>query len=152
MDVSPRALARAAQRLDLQRLPAAQARRVKLLQGTLTYRDRRLSGFDAATVVEVVEHLDPARLDAFERALFGAARPATVVLTTPNVEYNVRFETLPAGSFRHRDHQFEWTRAQFQSWAGNVAGRFGYTVRFEPVGPADPELGSPTQMGVFSRD
>lgn len=151
MDVSPRALARAAQRLGLERLPAAKAQRVKLFQGTLTYRDPRLSGFDAATVVEVVEHLDPARLSAFEQALFGAARPGTVVLTTPNVEYNARFENLPAGSFRHKDHEFEWTRAQFQAWAAGVADRFGYAVRFEPVGPNDPALGSPTQMGVFSR-
>ena len=102
-------------------------------------------------MVEVVEHLDPPRLQAFERVLFEFARPGTVVLTTPNAEYNVRWETLPAGKFRHHDHRFEWTRAEFQSWANAVSARFGYAVRFLPVGPDDVEVGAPTQMGVFTR-
>jgi 3' terminal RNA ribose 2'-O-methyltransferase Hen1 len=151
MDVSSRALALAEQRLDVERLPAAKAQRLRLFQGALTYRDRRIEGYDAATVVEVVEHLDPARLRAFERVLFGEARPATVIVTTPNVEYNARFERLPAGRLRHHDHQFEWTRAEFAAWARAVAGRHGYTVEIAPVGPLDPPLGPPTQMGVFRR-
>jgi hypothetical protein len=101
-------------------------------------------------MVEVLEHLDPPRLAAFERVVFEFARPATVVLTTPNAEYNVRWPSLPAGRFRHRDHRFEWTRAEFQAWARGVADRFGYAVRFAPVGPVDDEVGSPTQMGIFT--
>jgi hypothetical protein len=81
--------------------------------------------------------------------LFGDARPRIVVVTTPNREYNVLFDGLPAGRFRHRDHRFEWTRAEFEEWAGETAGRFGYGVRFLPVGPEDPEVGAPTQMAVF---
>jgi hypothetical protein len=114
------------------------------------YRDERLQGFDAAAVVEVVEHLDPPRLSAFERVVFEFARPATVVLTTPNREYNVRFETLPAGALRHADHRFEWTRGEFQGWANRVAEQFGYRVTFRGVGPDDPEVGPPTQMAVFT--
>jgi hypothetical protein len=102
-------------------------------------------------VVEVIEHLDRPRLSAFERVTFGEARPATVVVTTPNREYNARFESLPAGRFRHRDHRFEWTRSELEDWAGEVAGRFAYGVRFLPVGPEDPKLGAPTQMAVFAR-
>jgi hypothetical protein len=102
-------------------------------------------------VVEVIEHLDPPRLDTFAHALFGHARPATVVLTTPNAEYNATWPSLPAGRFRHRDHRFEWTRAEFQAWAEAAAGQFGYSVTFQPVGPEDPLLGPPTQMGVFRR-
>ena len=151
MDVSYRALEVAADRLRLDRLPPMQRERIALVHGSLMSRDERLAGFDAAAVVEVVEHLDPPRLAAFERVAFEFARPATVVLTTPNAEYNVRWPSLPAGRFRHRDHRFEWTRAQFEEWAGWVAARFGYTVRFAPVGPVDPEVGSPTQMGIFNR-
>jgi 3' terminal RNA ribose 2'-O-methyltransferase Hen1 len=150
MDVSYRTLQRAAQRLHLDRMPERQRERISLIHGSLTYRDRRLEGFDAATVVEVIEHLDPARLAAFERVVFEFARPATVVLTTPNVEYNVAWESLPGGAFRHRDHRFEWTRAEFQAWAATVAKRFRYAVRFLPVGPEHPELGPPTQMAVFT--
>lgn len=151
MDVSHRALEIAQERLNLDRLPARQRERIRLIQGSLTYRDRRLAGFDAATVVEVIEHLDAARLAAFERVLFEFARPNTIVTTTPNAEYNVKFETLPAGKFRHKDHRFEWTRIEFQTWASNVAERFGYTVRFLPIGTEDREVGAPTQMGVFRR-
>jgi hypothetical protein len=109
-----------------------------------------LEGFDAATVIEVVEHLDSGRLLAFERVLFEFAQPKTVVLTTPNSEYNVRFPNLAAGQFRHPDHRFEWTRAEFHEWARGVAVRFGYDVRFAPVGDDDAQVGAPTQMAVFS--
>ncbi len=151
MDVSIRTLEVANRRLRIDRLPDHQANRVKLIHGSLMYRDKRFEGFDAASVVEVIEHLDPPRLSAFERVLFEFARPKTVVLTTPNKDYNVTWESLPAGQFRHPDHRFEWTRQEFQHWAEGIASRFGYTVRFLPVGPVHAELGSPTQMGVFEK-
>jgi 3' terminal RNA ribose 2'-O-methyltransferase Hen1 len=151
LDVSHRALEIAAERLHLDRLSERQRQRIKLMQGSLIYRDKRLAGYDAAAVVEVIEHLDPPRLAAFERVLFEFAKPKTVIVTTPNVEYNAKFQTLPAGSPRHRDHRFEWTREQFQSWANDVARRFGYSVRFAAVGEVDESLGPPTQMGVFDR-
>jgi 3' terminal RNA ribose 2'-O-methyltransferase Hen1 len=150
MDVSYRSLEIASQKLRFNDLPSIQKDRIRLLHGSLTYRDQRLSGFEAATVVEVVEHLDPPRLSAFERVLFEFAHPASIVVTTPNIEYNVKFETLPAGKLRHKDHRFEWTRAEFHTWAGSLAQRFGYSVRFLPIGPEDPLLGSPTQMGIFT--
>jgi 3' terminal RNA ribose 2'-O-methyltransferase Hen1 len=152
VDVSPRALERARARLHYGDLPPQRRERISLLQGSLVYRDARLAGYDAAAVVEVIEHLDPSRLDAFERALFGSARPATVVLTTPNRDYNVRYADLHDGALRHADHRFEWTRAEFAGWAAGVAARHGYTVRVAPIGDEDSELGAPTQLGVFSRD
>lgn len=149
MDVSSRALALAEERLE--RLPPLQRQRVRLIQGSLTYRDERLKGYDAAAVVEVIEHLDPARLTAFERVLFEVARPGTVALTTPNAEYNVRFEGLAPGSLRHADHRFEWSRDEFRAWSERVAARFGYQVRHAPIGPEDPEVGAPSQLAIFTR-
>jgi len=151
MDVSHRSLEIAADRLRLDRMPPMQRERITLLHGSLVYRDDRLTGFDAAAVVEVIEHLDRPRLAAFERVAFEFARPRVVVLTTPNAEYNVVWPTLPAGQFRHRDHRFEWTRAELEAWASGVAGRFGYAVRLAPIGPAHPDVGSPSQMAVFTR-
>lgn len=149
MDVSIRSLELASKRLKLDNLPSFQADRIKLIHGSLMYRDQRLAGFDAAAVVEVIEHLDPPRLSAFERVLFQYAKPKTVVVTTPNAEYNIMWETLPAGKFRHSDHRFEWTRDEFRSWADGMCARFGYEVRFIPVGPEDEKVGPPTQMAVF---
>jgi len=151
LDVSIRSLETARDRLKLDRMPEKQAARLKLLHGSLIYRDRRLEGYDAAAVVEVVEHLDPPRLAAFERAVFEFARPKTVVLTTPNREYNVTWEDVGAEKLRHPDHRFEWTRREFRDWAEGIAGRFGYSVRLLPIGPEDGMLGSPTQMGVFEQ-
>ena len=151
MDVSYRSLEIAKERLYLDNLPEQQRKRIKLIQGSLTYRDKRLNGYDAATVVEVIEHLDAGRLASFERVLFEFAKPNTVIVTTPNVEYNVKFENLPTGKFRHKDHRFEWTREQFQAWAKQVAESFGYSVKFLAIGLEDLEVGAPTQMGVFSR-
>lgn len=151
VDVSARMLEIANARLRPERMPPGEENRLKLIQSSLTYRDRRLHGYDAAAVIEVIEHLDPPRLDVFEKVLFGSARPTTVVLTTPNAEYNPNFETLPAGEFRHLDHRFEWSRDEFSSWATGVAGRSGYEVRFLPVGLEDSTAGPPTQMAVFTR-
>jgi 3' terminal RNA ribose 2'-O-methyltransferase Hen1 len=150
MDVSYRTLEVARDRLRFDRLPPAQKERLTLVHGSLLYRDTRLSGYDAAAVVEVIEHLDPPRLAAFERTAFEYARPGAVVITTPNAEYNVKFEALPAGKFRHGDHRFEWSRTQFESWAKAVAVRFGYAVRFAPIGPLDEVVGAPSQMAVFT--
>ncbi|MFD8480823.1 3' terminal RNA ribose 2'-O-methyltransferase Hen1 [Kitasatospora sp. NPDC059673] len=149
VDVSSRALTIAARRLRLDRMSERQASRVRLVQGALTYTDARLKGYDAAVLCEVIEHLDLPRLPALEYAVFGAARPAAVVVTTPNAEYNVRWESLPAGHLRHGDHRFEWSRAEFTAWAARVADNYGYTVAFEPVGPLDPEVGAPTQLAHF---
>jgi hypothetical protein len=46
--------------------------------------------------------------------IFGETKPRLMIVTTPNVEFNVRFESLPAGRMRHGDHRFEWTRAEFR--------------------------------------
>jgi 3' terminal RNA ribose 2'-O-methyltransferase Hen1 len=151
LDVSHRALEAAARSLRLDQLSPRARARVELLHGSLTYTDERLRGFDAAAVVEVIEHIDPARLDAFELSLFGFARPGMVVMTTPNAEYNVLFDGLPAGTFRHADHRFEWTRAQFGDWAAAVAARHGYEVSLAGVGPEDAAAGCPSQLAVFRR-
>lgn len=151
MDVAFRSLEVAKERLELDRLPEMQRQRLKLLHGSLLYRDRRLAGFDAAAIIEVIEHLDSPRLSAFERVVFEFARPATAIVTTPNVEYNVKFERLIAGAFRHRDHRFEWNRTQFGEWASDIGKRFGYSARLLPIGPEDATVGAPTQMAVFAR-
>lgn len=151
VDVSHRALQEATRRLRLDRMPERQRARLTLLHGALTYTDSRLVGYDAAVLMEVIEHLDLDRLPALEHTVFAAAAPDTVIVTTPNVEHNVRYEHLPAGTMRHRDHRFEWTRAQFAAWAERVAERHRYTVRLLAVGSDDPEVGPPTQMAVFSR-
>jgi 3' terminal RNA ribose 2'-O-methyltransferase Hen1 len=151
VDVSARALGYAERRLNVAEMSDRQSERLRLFQSSVTYRDERLAGLDAAVLMEVVEHLDPARLPALARSIFGAAKPGLVVVTTPNAEHNVRFPGLAPGAFRHTDHRFEWTRAEFHSWATTVANSYGYGVRFLPVGQDDPDVGPPTQLAVFDR-
>lgn len=151
-DVSPAVLDMAARRIRLDRLPDRQRARIKLIQSALTYRDDRLRGYDAAVLMEVVEHVDEARLPALEDAVFAHAAPGAVIVTTPNVEYNVRYESLPEGRHRHADHRFEWTRAQFTDWATGVGSRHGYRVEFRGVGEDDPEVGTPTQLALFTKE
>lgn len=147
VDPSSRALELAEKRLERQ--PDKARAKVRLLHGSAVYRDSRLDGYDAITLVEVIEHIDEERLDALAASVFGGCKPPLVIVTTPNVEHNVRFESLPAGRLRHRDHRFEWTRAEFSAWAGHVAERYGYTAHIEGIGPDDAEVGPPTQLGVF---
>ncbi|WP_433275153.1 3' terminal RNA ribose 2'-O-methyltransferase Hen1 [Pseudonocardia xinjiangensis] len=152
IDVSASALEAATRAVALDRMAERQRERITLRQSALTYTDQTLAGYDAAVLMEVIEHVDESRLPALEHAVFAAARPAAVVVTTPNVEHNVRFDSLEAGRMRHSDHRFEWTRAQFREWSGAVAARHGYTVGFRPVGPDDPDVGPPTQLAVFERE
>ncbi|MFI1913621.1 3' terminal RNA ribose 2'-O-methyltransferase Hen1 [Nocardia sp. NPDC020380] len=149
VDVSVMSL-RIAQR-RLRRLPVWQAERVTLRQGALTYTDASLQGYDAAVLMEVIEHVDANRLGALEQSVFGSAAPGAVLVTTPNSEYNALYEGMTPGTFRHHDHRFEWSRAEFADWAHRVAERYGYAVRFEPVGPEDAERGASTQMAVFTK-
>jgi 3' terminal RNA ribose 2'-O-methyltransferase Hen1 len=149
-DVSARALAQAERRLHLDQMPEARRARLSLIQSSLTYRDARLAGLDAAVLMEVIEHVEPDRLGALERTVFGFAAPATVVVTTPNREFNPEYG-LAEGARRHHDHRFEWDRAQFAAWAGRVAADYGYGVRLAGAGPASPAAGAPTQLAVFTR-
>jgi 3' terminal RNA ribose 2'-O-methyltransferase Hen1 len=151
VDVSARALQLAARNLRLDQMPGKRREKLTIFQTSLTYRDERLAGLDAAVLMEVIEHVDPDRLPALERVVFREAAPGTVVVTTPNAEYNVHFPTLEPGAPRHRDHRFEWTRAEFRAWAGRVALSHGYRARFLPVGPEHPQDGPPTQLAVFER-
>jgi 3' terminal RNA ribose 2'-O-methyltransferase Hen1 len=149
-DVSARELDRAARRLGLDRMPDTQRSRLTLLQSSATYRDTRLAGFDAMVLMEVVEHVEVERLGALERTVFGDAAPRSVLVTTPNADHNVLFDSLPAGTMRHPDHRFEWSRAEFAAWAERVGHHYGYGVRLVPVGPVDTVHGPPTQMAVFT--
>lgn len=149
MDVSYNQLLKAKERLHVYEMSPKQKERINLFQGSLIYRDKRLEGFEAAAVVEVIEHLDPGRLKAFERVLFEFSKPQTVVLTTPNKEYNVMWENLDAGKMRHEDHRFEWTRKEFAAWADRIGQTYNYKLELLPIGDEEENVGAPSQMAIF---
>lgn len=134
VEVSTAALEMAERRLKVHRMAPAQRARIDLRRGSLVYEDDRLQGLDAITLVEVIEHVDRERLGALERVVFQSAAPSTVIVSTPNRDYNVTFETMAPGQLRHHDHRFEWGRAAFQDWANGVGARQGYGVVFEGIG------------------
>ncbi|MEP3893205.1 MAG: 3' terminal RNA ribose 2'-O-methyltransferase Hen1 [Litorimonas sp.] len=150
VDPSVRTLEAAHRKLRLHQAGDAMSERVALQMGSLTYGDRRWKGFDAATLVEVIEHIEPHRLSALVMSLFADARPNMVVMTTPNREYNVLFEMMKPNQLRHPDHRFEWTRTEFEGWANEVAAQHGYTAEFAPLGPVDETHGGPSQMATFT--
>jgi len=151
MDVSYRSLEIAKDRLKADRMTPRQQQRLQLIQGSLTYRDRRIEGFDAAALVEVIEHLDEPRLAALEKTVFKYARPVTIIITTPNSEYNRLFENYEEGRMRHSDHRWEWTRTEFAAWGDRVAGDHGYGVEYKPIGEEHAEFGALSQMAIFTR-
>lgn len=151
-DVSVRVLEKAAQRLNLDRMQPYRKNKLTLMQASLTYKDKRFEGFDCACVVEVIEHIEPMRIPAFERAVFEFASPKTVILTTPNKEYNVNYEAMQENDLRHGDHRFEWTRAEFRAWTEHICERFGYSCELSGIGDNDEQYGAPTQMGVFTKN
>ncbi len=150
-DVCVRVLERAKERLNYDRMMPYRKNKLTLMQASLLYRDKRFKGFDAACVIEVIEHIDIQRIPALERVLFEYAVPHTVILTTPNKEYNVNYAAMENGELRHTDHRFEWTREEFKNWCEQVCEKFGYRVEISYIGDVDEKYGSPTQMGVFTK-
>lgn len=150
-EVSTVELEKAERRLKLDRMSPTQRDRIDIFRGSLVYEDTRLEGYDAVTLVEVIEHVDAERLDALERVVFARAKPRAVLVSTPNIEYNALFESMAPGQLRHNDHRFEWTRAEFEAWAASVCNRHGYSVTFEGIGEEHQDFGHPTQMAVFER-
>ncbi|MBQ7568852.1 methyltransferase, partial [bacterium] len=151
-DVSVRVLEKAAQRLRLDRMNPHRREKLSLIQGALTYKDQRFSGYDCACVIEVIEHIDPARIPAFERSIFEFAAPRTVIITTPNCDYNVNYDNLLDNGLRHSDHRFEWSRQEFRLWTEQICQKYGYTCEIRGIGDMDERCGTPTQMGVFSKN
>lgn len=151
-DVSTAVLEKAAKRLRLERMQPFRKNKLTLMQASLTYKDKRFEGFDCACVIEVIEHIEPMRIPAFERILFEFAAPRTVVLTTPNKEYNANYGTMQENTLRHNDHRFEWTREEFLAWTKHICDRFGYHCEITGVGDYDEACGNPTQMGVFTKN
>lgn len=152
MDVSHRSLTIAQDNLKMERMAEKQKERLSLIQGSLMYRDKRLEGYEAAALVEVIEHLDEPRLASMEKVVFGYTRPMHVIITTPNKEYNVLFGSMPENAMRHTDHRFEWTRTEFAEWGNRVASEHGYNVSFKAVGEESPGVGALTQMAIFSKN
>ncbi|MCL7943262.1 methyltransferase domain-containing protein [Marinobacter sp. ATCH36] len=124
--------------------------RIRLIRGSYAESNPALAGFEAAAMVETIEHVRPEQLSQVERAVFGEYRPGCLFMTTPNREYNPLFDLAP-GEFREEDHKFEWDRIKFQRWARGVADRNGYDVRFGGIGEYVPDAGHPTQTAFFTR-
>ena len=149
-DVSCIALENAAKKLKRYDEYDSIDERVSLFQSSLLYKDSRFLGYDAVCIVEVIEHLDLNRLTAFEQVLFAFIKPQIIIITTPNREYNIKYENVGKDKLRHSDHRFEWTREEFRSWAEKTSVKYGYTIKFSQIGEMDEALGSSTQMGVFT--
>jgi SAM-dependent methyltransferase len=146
LDIDEGALARARARLAR----VAAAGRVDLRLGSMLAPPDDLVGWDCAVLVETIEHIEPGQLSRLERALFSRPRPARVVLTTPNAEFN-RLLGVPARRRRHPDHRFEWTRAQFRTWCARAVRGRGFDVTITDIAGAHPDLGGASQMAVFTR-
>lgn len=152
VDVSIASLEKAAKRLKLDRMSSFRKNKLNLIQGSVTYKDSRFEGYDCACLVEVLEHIDPSRIPVMEKVVFGYAKPQTVIITTPNREYNVNYEHMKENALRHSDHRFEWSRKEFKEWTNHICKEFGYRCEIKGIGEEDSLNGAPTQMGVFSKD
>lgn len=150
VDVSLSSLEKVKSRLRWDSLADKVKEKLTLIHGSVTYRDRDLEDCDAAALVEVIEHLDLERLKTMERVVFEFMRPKTVVVTTPNKEYNVLFVGMDQEQMRHGDHRFEWSRAEFEEWCKAIQEKFKYQYAITQIGSVDENLGGPSQMAVFS--
>ena len=101
-------------------------------------------------LLETIEHIPPDRLSKVERAIFNSFKPNLVLITTPNQECN-ELLGVPSHRLRHPEHEFEWTRAKFESWASGVGDRNGYHVTFQGIGWSHPSFGAASQMASFVR-
>ena len=125
MDRSAEALTAARQNL----VGGQAEQRVQLIHGSWTEPHQSCHGYQAAALVETIEHLDPRDLSRMENTIFRDYQLQTIVLTTPNGDYNPLLGLGPNDK-RDPDHRFEWSRLKFRKWCRGVAKRHGYAVRF----------------------
>lgn len=147
IDLSVRALTRLERSVPREVVDSG---RLRLVHGSFVTQHDEAQGLDAVVMLETIEHVDPERLSALEQTVFDAYRPASVIITTPNQEFNVLYGLSP-GQFREPSHRFEWTRLKFESWSCRVARRYGFDVSLGGVGESDPLHGSPSQLAHFTR-
>ncbi len=147
LDISREALAACTRNLAQAGLDAGE--RVRILNDTFAEPNPDFAGFDAAVLLETIEHIPPDHLSKVERAVFRSFRPGLVLITTPNQDCN-ELLGVPAHRLRHPGHEFEWSREKFEAWATGVASRNGYGVSFAGIGLSHPVLGSPSQMALFT--
>ena len=131
--------------------PSRACREDDLFVSSLTYPDKRLRGYDAAVLSEVIEHFEINRMNTVMKNILGAAKPQIFIMTTPNRAYNNQFSGLADGAMRHPDHRYEFTEEEFTNFCRKNASAFGYEVELEPIGEISPEFGAPTLMGVFKK-
>ncbi|KAK6118277.1 hypothetical protein DH2020_047950 [Rehmannia glutinosa] len=174
VDISQRSLAKAAKSLHSKlnalvdsKEPSSKIKSAVLYDGSITKFDSRLHGFDIATCLEVIEHMEEEDACLFGGIVLSSFCPRILIVSTPNYEYNVILQrNTPHGQeddpdeknqsqsckFRNHDHKFEWTRAQFEDWATDLATRHNYNVEFSGVGGAvDVEPGFASQIAIFRR-
>ncbi|KAK4795886.1 hypothetical protein SAY86_028212 [Trapa natans] len=168
VDISVKSLIRAAKVLHSKlSKDSSTIKSAVLYDGSIIELDSRLCGFDMGTCLEVIEHMQEEQAHLFGDIVLGSFRPKTLIVSTPNYEYNVilRGSSAPnqeedadeksqAGGqsfkFRNHDHKFEWTRRQFESWASKLATKHNYMVEFSGVGGShDIEPGFASQIAVF---
>ncbi|PYF06198.1 3' terminal RNA ribose 2'-O-methyltransferase Hen1 [Ureibacillus chungkukjangi] len=117
--------------------------------GSLFYYDERLKGKDVLILCEVIEHIDEYRLPKIIQTILQDYRPRTLIITTPNQEYNEVYGM--GGDYRHPDHRFEWTREEFQTWCKTQNENHEYNIAFDGIGEEHELHGYPTQMCLFTR-
>ncbi|MDN4617361.1 3' terminal RNA ribose 2'-O-methyltransferase Hen1 [Paenibacillus sp. PsM32] len=118
--------------------------------GSLFYRDERWIDQDVIILCEVIEHINEVRLPQVIHTLFTDYRPQTLIITTPNREYNEVYD-MDTEEIRHADHRFEWTRAEFEQYCTQWIQNRPYTFTISGIGEKHEQYGQPTQMVVFHR-
>ena len=114
--------------------------------GSLYYEEDNFRKADVFILCEVIEHINEDRLPQLMHLITDTYAPKSIIITTPNAEYNRVYELQ---QMRHDDHRFEWTRAQFKAWCSKVSPQ--YELHFEGIGVEHPAYGTPTQMCVMTR-
>ncbi|MBW4084382.1 3' terminal RNA ribose 2'-O-methyltransferase Hen1 [Paenibacillus sp. S150] len=119
--------------------------------GSLFYYDEALRGKDVMILCEVIEHIDERRLNRVMETIFHEYAPGTLIITTPNKEYNALYQ-MEHEKLRHRDHRFEWDREAFGAWCSCWTSAYNYSVRLSGIGEFAQEYGYPTQMAIFTKE
>ncbi|WP_310831561.1 3' terminal RNA ribose 2'-O-methyltransferase Hen1 [Paenibacillus pedocola] len=118
--------------------------------GSLFYFDESLRGKDVMILCEVIEHIDEYRLARVMENIFAEYAPKTLIVTTPNKDYNAVYE-MEQEELRHGDHRFEWGRKAFSVWCARWTETFDYTAELTGIGEGSVEFGYPTQMAIFTK-
>lgn len=144
-DVNSKDLSFASRKIDLKKNHF-----INIAHSSLEYFDKRFVNKDIGIMCEIIEHIEPRKLNSVLKNILENYNIKYLIITTPNFEYN---KVYGIDGFRHWDHRFEYTRAEFENFKKHLSVDLNVDILDSGfIGEEHIEFGGSTQYVVIKNN